>query len=139
MMKRSYSELIRLISFEERFNYLKLNGSVGFDTFGYDRIFNQEFYRSTEWKRARDFVIVRDNACDLGMKGHDIFGKILVHHINPITLSDIQDGSPLIFDPQNLITVSFDTHNAIHYGDASYLKKFEETERKPNDMAPWKG
>ena len=136
---RSYSQLILLDTFEDRFKYLKLVGHVGEDTFGFDRIFNQDFYRSKEWQRVRDLVIIRDGACDLGLPGHDIRGKIYIHHMNPITLEDIKSASRLILDPEFLITVSFETHNAIHYGNSEYLKRFEEIERKPNDMAPWRG
>ena len=136
---RTYNELIRLPTFEERFNYLRLTGHVGEDTFGFDRIFNQKFYSSYEWKRVRDAVIVRDNACDLGIAGHDIFGKIYIHHMNPISLNDIKEASRLILDPDFLICVSFETHNAIHYGDDRYLNKFKIIERSPNDTAPWKG
>lgn len=137
-MLRTYSELITLPTFEERYNYLRLLGKVGKDTFGFDRIFNQDFYRSTEWKRVRDKVIVRDDGCDLGVKGHEIFGRIYIHHMNPITINDIKDSSRLILDPEFLICTTFETHNAIHYGDGLYLKKFEIVERKPNDTIPWR-
>lgn len=134
----TYSELSRLISFDERFDYLCIGGFVGADKFGFNRVFNQDFYKSVEWKRARDTVIIRDNACDLGIPGREIYGKIFVHHMNPITIEDLKSGSRLILDPEYLITVSEDTHNAIHYGDRDYLKRFEEVVRKPNDTAPWK-
>lgn len=140
MTMRTYSELIRLSTFEDRFHYLRLIGHVGEDTFGFDRIFNQDFYRSYEWKKVRNAVIVRDNACDLGMPGHDIYGKIFVHHMNPIGITDIKEASRLILDPEFLITVSAETHNALHYGDERYLRKFEVLpERRPNDTIPWKG
>lgn len=134
----SYRELSRLISFDDRFNYLMLAGKVGADIFGYDRFINQDFYRSPEWKRVRDQVIIRDNACDLGIPGHEIYGKVYVHHMNPITLDDLKDGSRLILNPEYLITVSSETHNAIHYGDGSYLDRFKIIERTPNDTSPWK-
>lgn len=135
---KNYKELSRLHSFEERFEYLRLRGAVGKETFGFDRIFNQMFYnRSAEWKRVRDQVIIRDNGCDLGVEGHDIFGKIIVHHMNPITLRDIQDSSDLLLNPEYLICVSMDTHNAIHYGNASLLGK-APVERTSNDTCPWK-
>ena len=135
---RTYSELSKLPTFQERFDYLKLNGQVGKDTFGFDRIFNQQFYRSREWKRIRDEVILRDNGCDLGVEDHVIYGKrIIIHHMNPITLRDIEEGSPLLFDPEYLITTIHRTHNAIHYGDENLLPK-DPIERKPNDTCPWK-
>ena len=137
-MNRTYSELIKLKTFEERFDYLKLNGTVGKDTFGFDRYMNQLLYHnSKEWKAVRRKVIVRDNGCDLGMEGYDILGKILVHHLNPITIDDIKNRSPTIFDLNNLICVSHNTHNAIHYGDESLLVK-APIERKLNDTCPWK-
>lgn len=138
MKIRTYSELSRLSTFEERFRYLKLNGSVGVDTFGFDRIFNQMFYtRSTEWKTVRNQVIIRDNGCDLGIEGHDIYGKIIVHHMNPISLDDIRNVTEFLLNPEYLICVSHDTHNAIHYGNASLLPK-EPVERFRNDTCPWK-
>ena len=140
MTMRTYSELIRLSTFEERFHYLRLIGHVGEDTFGFDRIFNQDFYRSYEWKKVRDAVIVRDGGCDLADVSHPIYGKIFVHHMNPIGITDIKEASRLILDPEFLITVSAETHNALHYGDERYLRKFEALpERRPNDTIPWKG
>ena len=137
-MNRTYSELIKLKTFEERFDYLKLNGTVGKDTFGFDRYMNQLLYHnSKEWKAVRNKVIVRDNGCDLGMEGYDILGRILVHHLNPITIDDIKNRSPTIFDLNNLICVSHNTHNAIHYGDENLLVK-APIERKLNDTCPWK-
>lgn len=137
-MNRTYSELIKLKTFEERFDYLKLNGTVGKDTFGFDRYMNQLLYHnSKEWKAVRRKVIVRDNGCDLGVEGYDILGKILVHHLNPITIDDIKNRSPTIFDLNNLICVSHNTHNAIHYGDENLLVK-APIERKLNDTCPWK-
>lgn len=135
---KNYKELSRLTTFAERFNYLKLHSAVGKESFGFDRIFNQMFYsRSAEWKRVRDQVIIRDNGCDLGMEGHDIYGKIIVHHMNPISLKDIQDVTDFLLNPDYLICVSHDTHNAIHYGNASLLPK-EPVERFRNDTCPWK-
>ena len=136
-MSKSYTELSKLKTFEERFEYLRLNGSVGEDTFGFDRIFNQVFYRSKEWKSTRDFVIVRDGGCDLGVEGYDVCERIMVHHINPITMDDINNRSPKLFDPENLISTSHRTHNAIHYGDASLLVT-TPVERSANDTCPWK-
>ena len=133
----TYSELVRLKSFEERFTYLKLHGSVGKDTFGFDRIFNQQFYRSYEWKKVRDLVIVRDNGCDLGIDGHEIFGRILIHHMNPICLDDIKDATEFLLNPEYLICVSHDTHNAIHFG-ADISRQQEPVERFRNDTCPWK-
>lgn len=136
-MSKTYDELITLPTFKERFDYLKLNGFVGKETFGFDRYLNQVLYRSYEWKQTRKQVILRDNGCDLGIDGREIFGKILVHHINPITLEDINNRNPEIFNLNNLITVSFDTHQAIHFGSYELLPK-DPVERKPNDTCPWK-
>lgn len=135
---RNYTELSKLKTFEDRFRYLLLDGSVSQDTFGFDRWMNQIFYRSAQWKRIRDRVIIRDNSCDLGIDGHDIYGKVLVHHMNPVTKEDIVSGSTNILNPEYLISVSMDTHNALHYGDLSYLKRFAVAERLPNDTCPWK-
>ena len=138
MWIKSYSELSRLETFEERFNYLKLGGVVGRDTFGFDRIFNQKFYRSEEWKRVRDFVIVRDNGCDLGIEGHEIFGnRIIIHHMNPISIDDIRHSTRNLLDPEYLITTIHRTHNAIHYGDENQLIK-APIERVRNDTCPWR-
>ena len=136
-MIRTYTELKQMPAFEERYEYLRLHGEVGKDTFGFDRIFNQQFYRSPEWKRAKTAVIVRDLGCDLADKDHPIVGNIIVHHMNPITLKDIQEGSDFLFNPEYLISVSHATHNAIHYGDAELLPK-PPVERTPNDTCPWK-
>lgn len=135
---KSYSELIQLSTFEERFNYLKLNGKVGEATFGFDRVFNQQFYNSKEWKDIRDYVIIRDNACDMGILGREITGSIFIHHINALTLDDILNKTEFLLDPNNLICVSYDTHNAIHYGDISYAKCNEVIERKKDDTCLWK-
>lgn len=137
MIIRTYSELIHLPTFEERYRYLRLNGSVGKDTFGFDRIFNQLFYRSCEWKSVRNEVILRDGACDLGVEGHEIYGRIIIHHMNPISLEDIQENSDFLMNPEYLITTMHLTHNAIHYGDEDLLPK-APIERRPNDTCPWK-
>ena len=134
---RTYSELCQLSTFEERFDYLRLNGSVGKDTFGFDRYLNQQFYRSSEWKRIRDRVILRDNGCDLGVEGYEIRGKILIHHINPISVEDIHTMSDLLMNPEYLICVSHRTHNAIHYGDESLIIN-APIERTQNDTCPWR-
>lgn len=136
---KKYSELKQLRTFEERFDYLKLNGQVGKDTFGFDRYLNQQFYKSKEWKQVRDYVIVRDNACDLGIPDNEIKGKIYIHHINPITVDDVTNSTSNLLDPNNLICVSYETHNAIHYGDSSYLERYQINERTMNDTCPWKG
>jgi len=137
MSIRTYSEMIQFAAFEERFDYLKLGGIVGNDTFGFDRYLNQIFYRSREWKKVRDLVIIRDNGCDLGVEGKEISGKILIHHINPISKNDILENTRYLTDPEFLVCVSHMTHNAIHYGDSSLLPK-EPVERTKNDTCPWK-
>lgn len=137
MRIRSYSELIRFPTFEERFEYLKLGGRVGEDTFGFDRYLNQIFYRSQEWKRIRDQVIVRDNGCDLAAEGYDICGRILIHHMNPISLRDIEERSDILLNPEYLISTTHNTHNAIHYGDNNLLVT-GPIERTPFDTCPWK-
>lgn len=137
MKIKNYSELSLLPTFEERFEYLKLEGVVGADTFGFDRIFNQKFYQSYEWKTVRNEIIVRDLGCDLGIEDRQIFGRILIHHMNPISLKDISDATKFLLNPEYLICVSHDTHNAIHYGDIRLVKK-DLVERKPNDTCPWK-
>lgn len=138
MTIRTYKELSEITTFEDRFNYLRLDGQVGKDTFGFDRIFNQRFYRSREWRACRDFVILRDNGCDLGIEGHEIRGQnILIHHLNPISLEDIENRSDILLDPEYLITTTHNTHNAIHYGDEKLLIT-SPTERSRNDTCPWK-
>lgn len=138
MRIRTYSELSSLRTFDERFEYLNLNGKVGVDTFGFDRVFNQMFYRSDEWKRVRDKVIIRDNACDLGLEGFEIYGeRILIHHMNPISLDDIKDATDFLLNPEYLITTVHATHNAIHYGDKNLLNKVPIT-RSKNDTCPWR-
>ena len=134
---RTYSELITLPTFEERFKYLQLNGSVGKDTFGFDRYVNQNFYRSKEWKRVRDFVILRDNGCDLAADGYLIYGKIIIHHMNPITVKDIESVTDYLMNPEYLICTTHSTHNAIHFGDESLLPILP-TERRKNDTCPWR-
>lgn len=134
---RSYSELIRLPTFEERFRYLKLNGQVGSETFGSARFLNQSFYQSDRWKRARRDVIIRDDGRDLGFDGRDIRSRIVIHHINPITIGDLEFDRPCLYDPENLICTTEMTHKAIHYGDESLLIP-DLVERMPNDTCPWK-
>jgi hypothetical protein len=135
---RTYSELSELQTYEERFEYLSLNGRVGEDTFGFDRYLNQQLYKSKEWKSVRDEVIIRDNGCDLGMEDYDIFGTIHVHHMNPLTSDDIINSTEYLLNPEYLICVSIDTHNAIHYGTKDYVNKNKLVTRKPNDHCPWK-
>ena len=138
MMNRTYSELIRIPRFEDRYEYLKIGGVVAEETFGGHRYLNQLLYnRAEEWKRIRRRVIVRDNGCDLADPEHPIHGKIIVHHLNPITIEDILNRSSNIFDMENLVCVSFETHNAIHYGDATLLKK-DYVPRVKNDTCPWR-
>jgi len=136
MKTRCYRELSRLRQFEERFEYLSLKGAVGESTFGFDRWLNQQFYRSREWKDARSYVIARDNGCDLGVPGHEIFSDLLVHHMNPLTAEAIQHGEFEIIDPEFLITTSLKTHNAIHYGDESLLPRGPIV-RQPGDTKLW--
>lgn len=133
----SYSELITLPTFQERYQYLKQSGIVAEETFGSHRYLNQAYYTSPEWRRARNRVIIRDNGCDLGMEGFEIHDRVYVHHINPITEDDILDRSPVLFDPENLICVSFNTHQAIHYGDESMLPINYFSQRKPGDTKLW--
>lgn len=139
MITKSYSELQSIDSFMGRFEYLKLNDKrVGEETFGCNRYLNQIFYKSSDWLRVRDFVIVRDNGCDLGMKDRPINGLIIVHHINPITKEDLLNLSPKLFDPNNLICCSKLTHDQIHYGDGSMLIQDQPLERYENDTIPWR-
>lgn len=145
-MLKTYSELIRLETFEERLEYLRLRGRVGEDTFGFDRYLNQDFYLSREWKAFRNKIIVRDNGCDMGLEdypltdwamvdGRMIRTKLIVHHINPLTKEQILEHDPIILEPENVITVSMMTHNFIHYGDYT-PKPYQD--RSPNDTCPWK-
>ena len=136
-MMKTYSELIKLKTFKERYEYLRLDGLIGEETFGFDRYMNQKFYKSKEWKRIRDQVIVRDNGCDLGVEGYEIGGRILIHHMNPILLKDIQTLSEFLLNPEYLICTTLDTHNAIHYGDSNLLV-IEPIERTKNDTCPWR-
>lgn len=135
---RTHSELITLPTFEERYEYLRLDGTVCEETFGFDRYLNQEFYqRSQEWKRIRDYVIIRDQGCDLGIEGREIIGKIIVHHMNPITKDDILKRTKFLLDPEYLICTLKSTHDAIHYGDENLLMK-GPVERTANDTCPWR-
>ena len=136
-MDRCYSEAIALPTFEERFRYLQLNGTVGLETFGSNRYLNQLLYHSPEWIEFKNKIIIRDNACDLAIEDRPIYSRVYIHHINPITIEDIKARSYCLFDPENVICVSFDTHQAIHYGDESLLI-LEPVERKPNDTCLWR-
>lgn len=135
---RNYTELMQLPTFEERFEYLRLDGEVGEETFGFDRYINQSFYRCGEWKRVRDQVIIRDNGCDLGIPDRQLNERIIIHHMNPITIEDLVNKREYLMDPEYLICVSRQTHNAIHYGDESQLIPSTLIERSPNDTCPWK-
>ena len=134
---RTYSELIALNTFEERFKYLKLDGSIGKETFGFDRYINQAFYNSQDWKKIKDIVIIRDNGCDLGIDGYEIHGRIYVHHMNPISIEDILYKTDYLINPEYLISTTHLTHNAIHYGDETLLIKAPIC-RSKNDTCPWK-
>lgn len=138
MTIRTYSELTKIKTFNDRYEYLQLGGTVGAATFGFDRIFNQMFYQSEEWKQVRNDVIIRDLGCDLGLKDYEIVGSIYIHHMNPIRLNDIKNNNAILLDPEFLICTSFDTHNAIHYGDKNKLPKQTLVERTPNDTCPWR-
>ena len=135
-MTKTYRELTRLRTFEERYEYLKIGGAVGRETFGFDRYLNQSFYRSREWRHCRNDIIVRDDGCDLGIEDRQIFGRIIVHHINPITLEDIEYARDCVFDHNNLICTSHNTSNAIHFGDASLLPTLPK-ERRKGDTSLW--
>lgn len=134
---KKYSELIRLSTFMDRYQYLRLDGRVGIETFGYDRYLNQILYHTPEWRRFRRDIIIRDKACDLGCDGYELYDKILIHHINPITVDDVLNRDPKIFDPNNVISTSLNTHNAIHYGDERLLVS-DPIVRTKNDTCPWK-
>lgn len=136
-MIRTYAELIRIPTFEERYRYLQLRGTVGEETFGFKRWLNQEFYHSDEWLSFRDRIIVRDGGCDLAVDGFEIFGSIIIHHLNPIIYEDILNRNPCVFDPNNVICTKLSTHNAIHYGDENLLIK-PPIERTKNDTCPWR-
>lgn len=135
---KTIDELFKCKTFEERFKYLEIGGHIGIESFGFDRYLNQTFYKSNEWKRARDKVIIRDNGMDLGVDGYPINGRIIIHHINPITIEDVLSRNPDIFNLDYLICCSHQTHNALHYGNEAYLDKFKVIERKPNDTIPWR-
>lgn len=134
---KSYSELLSLNDFTDRYNYLKIGGRIGEETFGYGRYLNQVLYHSQEWKRFRRDIILRDQGCDLACDGFEIYGKILIHHINPIDVDDVIYRRPNVFDEENVICTSLNTHNAIHYGDESLLIT-GPIERRPNDTCPWR-
>lgn len=134
---RTFKELSRLNTFLDRYNYLRLNGVVGESTFGYDRYMNQILYTSKRWKKTRDDVIIRDDGCDLSLRGYEIHGRIIIHHMNPITIEDIELDRDCVFDPAFLICTTNDTHNAIHYGNENLLRK-PLVQRKRNDTCPWK-
>ena len=136
MRFKTYSELIQLPTFEERFRYLALSGVVGDQTFGWERHLNQSFYNSTDWRRTRDHIIVRDGGCDMAVQGREIYSTIYIHHINPLTPADLRDYSPALLNPENLISVTHQTHNAIHYGDENNLQK-DFVERTPGDTVDW--
>ncbi len=135
---KTYSELCKFQTFEDRFQYLRLDGVVGKETFGFDRYLNQVFYqRDPRWKRVRDYVIIRDNGCDLGVEGYEIHGRILVHHMNPVTVDDLLHDSEYLLDPEFLISTIHNTHNAIHYGDENLLI-LPPVERTQHDTCPWR-
>ena len=136
-MTETYNELMSLQTFEDRYEYLRSTQKVGEDTFGFDRYMNQQFYKSKEWKNIRDYVIVRDNGCDLAIVDRPINDKILIHHINPITKEDIMLSTDLLLDPDNLICVSYNTHQAIHYGSMDLLMPSVLVERTPGDTTLW--
>ena len=135
---RTYTELSTIDNFIDRYRYLRLTGTIGEDTFGFDRYLNQVLYKSKEWKELRNQIIIRDGGFDMGLEDYPIGGRIVVHHMNPITKKDILDRSDLIFNPDYLISVSHLTHNAIHYGGEDYFTRYTFAERKPNDTIPWR-
>lgn len=137
MNLRSYSELITLPTFIERFNYLQCKELIGYETFGHDRYLNQSLYRSSEWRRFRRDIIIRDNGCDLGCDGYELYSRIVIHHINPLTVEDILNRSSKVFDPENAICTCLNTHQAIHFGDETILN-LGPIERKKNDTCPWR-
>lgn len=138
MTIRTYKDLSRIHTFFGRYKYLRLTGRVGEETFGSDRYFNQAFYRSREWKNVRDEVIIRDDGCDLGIPGREIHGRILIHHMNPMTIDELRLSDDAVLDPEYLITTTHKTHNAIHYGDENRLEQ-DPIERRPGDTTLWKG
>ena len=137
MTRKCYTELSKLTTFNERFNYLKLDGIIGEETFGYDRILNQLLYKSKKWRKVRDEVLIRDNGGDLGLEDYPINGRAIIHHMNPITVEDVLNDKPEIFDPEYLITVSNSTHNAIHFSNENNLQK-DPIERTQNDTCLWR-
>lgn len=137
-MIRTYDALMKCQTFLQRFNYLKLGDKIGKETFGYDRYLNQRFYKTPEWKKLRDEIIIRDDGCDLGHPDFPIYGRIIIHHMNPLTKDDIIHSTEYLLDPKYLICVSHDTHNAIHYGSSDLLLIDEPVIRKPNDTCPWR-
>lgn len=136
-MIRTYTDLSKLETLEERFNYLQLGDRVGKETFGFDRYINQVFYKHQEWKQIRNEIIVRDNGCELGLEGYEIGSSIYVHHMNPVTINDIEEWSAYLVDPEYLVCMSFKMHNAIHFGDSQILGSYEIVERSPNDTKLW--
>ena len=136
MTTRSYPDLVRLDTFEERFEFLSLKARIGESTFGFERWMNQSFYRSKEWRDLRHEIIARDEARDLGVPGFDIHERAIIHHIIPMTVEDLENGNPLVLDPDNLITTTHNTHNAIHWGDKSLLR-LPPPERRPGDTKLW--
>lgn len=136
-MLKTYNDMLKFTSFEDRFKYLRLNGQVGSDTFGYDRYLNQAFYHSPKWRSVRNKVIIRDCGCDLACEGYEIFDRIYIHHINPISLDDMRIDSSVMYDLNNLVCVSFDTHQAIHYSDITLLPE-QYVPRFKNDTIPWR-
>ena len=135
---KTYEELKALKTFEDRFKYLEIGGHIGIESFGFNRYLNQNFYKSYEWQKIREKVILRDNGMDLGVEGYPIENRIVIHHINPITIDDVLDRNPDIFNPDYLICCSHQTHNALHYGDEGYLGRFAIAERRPDDTTPWR-
>ena len=133
---RTYSEMMSLNTFKERYEYLRLDGLVGIETFGFDRYLNQRFYQSVQWRTLRRHIIVRDSGLDLAFPGREIHAKLLIHHINPLTEADLREGSALVLDPENLVTTCQRTHNAIHYGDPNSLVRLPP-ERRPGDTTLW--
>lgn len=139
ILTKTYDELITLKSFEERFDYLRCSSTIGEDTFGYNRYLNQIFYKSPEWRNFRNKIIVRDNGCNMALKEYPIYGLIVIHHINPITMEDIVNRNfEVLLNPENVICVSDETHKLIHYGDISVIDQMAIGDRSPNDMNPWK-
>lgn len=138
MEQKTYSELMQIPNFIDRIRYLKLSGKVSENTFGFQRYLNQQFYKSQQWKELRNFVILRDNGCDLAMPGYELNRDILIHHLNPIEIDDIRFQTDKLLNPENLVCVSHITHNIIHYGDEGYIDDLGYTERSSNDTCPWR-